>query len=59
MSDDSDVLADKNDNSMAFSASMRSGSGSSVYDILDHKELSQDDLDVEVDLQVAYNKLFK
>jgi hypothetical protein len=43
---------------MAFAASMKSGSESSVDDTLDHGESSQDDFH-EDELQVAYNKHFK
>lgn len=46
---------------MAFTASMKSGSVSSVAETLDHVEASQDDSEDEDedDLQMAYNKLFK
>lgn len=50
---------DKKGNYVAFTASVMTSNGSSVHDTLDHGELSQDDSDDEVDLQVAYNKLLE
>lgn len=58
-SDDFDKAIDKKGNYVTTTTSTRSGSGSSVDDTLDHKESSTYDCDEEVDLQVAYKKLFK
>jgi hypothetical protein len=39
--------------------SVRSGTMSSVHDTLDYDESSKNNSNKEMDLQVAYNKLFK
>jgi hypothetical protein len=58
-SDDSEKPFDKNENSMAFSASVISGGESNVSASLDLGESSQNDSDNEDDLQVGFTKLFE
>lgn len=58
-SDDSDKLADKNGNFMAFTALVKSSGESSEYASPDMGESSGDDYDDGDDLQVAYTKFFE